>query len=142
MTTEQGNHGGGVRTPPGQTAQEQEPQEFKPDEPQADAILTANRTWPAYGLAIGEAIIALKQGHRVTRQGWNAAGMYLWLMPATRVQADWCREPRLKALAEENGGSIECLGSIRMYTADKKVLTGWLASQSDLLMEDWIDLGP
>jgi hypothetical protein len=43
----------------------------------------------------------------------------------------------LKEVAEANGGEIEALGSIRMMTADKKVLTGWLASQTDILAEDW-----
>lgn len=85
----------------------------------------------------GQAIEALKAGKLVTRPGWNGRGMYLWLLPAANVKAEWCREPHLKKVAEENGGSIEALGSIRMMTADKKVLTGWLASQSDVLAEDW-----
>lgn len=85
----------------------------------------------------GQAIEALKAGKLVTRSGWNGRGMYLWLLPAANVKAEWCREPHLKKVAEENGGSIEALGSIRMMTADKKVLTGWLASQSDMLAEDW-----
>lgn len=85
----------------------------------------------------GDAIAALKQGRRVCRQGWNDKGMYLWLLPAAMVKAEWCREPHLKAMAESNGGEIECLGSIRMMTADRKVLTGWLPSQSDILAEDW-----
>lgn len=63
--------------------------------------------------------------------------MWLWLMPASIVKAEWCREPGLKAMAEANGGEIECLGTIRMWTADKKILTGWLASQTDMLSEDW-----
>ena len=88
-------------------------------------------------LNFGEAIEALKRGQRVTRPGWNGRGMYLWLLPAAKVKAEWCREPHLKAVAEANGGEIEALGSIRMMTADKKVLTGWLASQSDMLSEDW-----
>ncbi len=88
-------------------------------------------------LNFGEAIEALKRGQRVTRSGWNGRGMYLWLLPAAKVKAEWCREPHLKAVAEANGGEIEALGSIRMMTADKKVLTGWLASQSDMLSEDW-----
>jgi len=37
---------------------------------------------------------------------------------------------------------VECLGSIRMLTADGKVLTGWLASQTDMLSEDWCILKP
>ena len=86
----------------------------------------------------GEAIAALKEGKKVARQGWNGKGMYLWLMPAAMVKAEWCKEPHLKTLAEENGGEIEALGSIRMLTADKKILTGWLASQTDILSEDWV----
>lgn len=89
------------------------------------------------GLTFGMAIEALKIGKRVCRAGWNRKGMYLWLLPAAHVKAEWCREPHLKAVAEANGGEIECLGSIRMMTADTKVLTGWLASQTDILCEDW-----
>lgn len=85
----------------------------------------------------GWAVIMLKAGRRVRRAGWNGKGMYLWLLPAASVKAEWCREPHLKAKAEANGGEIECLGSIRMMTADGKVLTGWLASQTDILAEDW-----
>lgn len=85
----------------------------------------------------GWAIRHLKNGRRVTRSGWNGRGMYLWLLPAAMVKSEWCREPHLKEVAETNGGEIECLGSIRMMTADQKVLTGWLASQTDMLAEDW-----
>lgn len=88
----------------------------------------------------GWAIKQLQNGSKVQRAGWNGKGMYLWLMPAAIVKAEWCREPHLKELAEANGGEIECLGSIRMKTADNKVLTGWLASQSDMLANDWSTL--
>lgn len=92
------------------------------------------------GLPFGHAVEALKKGHRVARSGWNGKGMYLWLLPAAEVKAEWCREPWLKTLAENNGGQIEALGSVRMLTADGKVLTGWLASQTDILAEDWVIL--
>lgn len=92
---------------------------------------------PTLNLTFGQALEALKTGRRVSRAGWNGKGMYLWLLPAAKVKAEWCREPHLKAVAEKNGGEIEALGSIRMMTADKKVLTGWLASQTDMLAEDW-----
>lgn len=88
-------------------------------------------------LTFGQAIHFLKIGRRVSRAGWNGKGMYLWLLPAAKVKAEWCREAHLKAVAEANGGEIEALGSIRMMTADRKVLTGWLASQTDILAEDW-----
>lgn len=91
-------------------------------------------------MTFGEAIELLKQGKKVAREGWNGKGMYLWLLPAAEVKAEWCKEPHLKKLAEANGGTIEAAGSIRMLTADKKILTGWLASQTDMLSEDWVEV--
>lgn len=89
----------------------------------------------------GDAIRALKEGHKVARQGWNGKGMFLWLKPATEVKSEWCKDPLLKQLANDNGGSIPALGTICMYTRDSSgrqaILTGWLASQSDMLLEDW-----
>ena len=85
----------------------------------------------------GYAIKALKAGYKVTRAGWNGKGMYLWLKPPTKVNAEFCKDPILKEVAQRNGGEIEALGTICMKTADNKVLTGWLASQTDMLAEDW-----
>lgn len=109
--------------------------------PSDDVPPTCHEAKRTYGLSFGDALRYLKAGMRVTRAGWNGRGMYLWLMPAAVVKAEWCREPHLKALAEQNGGEIECLGTIRMFTVNasgrRAVLTGWLASQSDMLEEDW-----
>jgi hypothetical protein len=44
----------------------------------------------------------------------------------------------VKELCDNNGGEIEALGTICMKTADNKILTGWLASQTDILSEDWL----
>lgn len=89
----------------------------------------------------GDAIRALKQGKRVTRRGWNGRGMFLYLKPATMVKAEWCHDPELKSLCEANGGELLALGTICMYTHDSTgrnaILTGWLASQVDILAEDW-----
>lgn len=86
----------------------------------------------------GEAIEALKQGKKVARKGWNGKGMYLWLKPAATIKAEWCKDPILKDIAEANGGEVEALGTICMKTADGKILAGWLASQTDMLLEDWV----
>jgi hypothetical protein len=84
---------------------------------------------------------ALKQGKKVTRKGWNGKGMFLWLKPQTVVFEDMCHDPVLRKLAHNNGGEILALGTICMFTHDstgrKAILTGWLASQSDMLLEDW-----
>lgn len=89
-------------------------------------------------LTFGEAIEALKQGKKVAREGWNGKGMFLWLKPATTIKSEWCKDPILKGIVDANGGETEALGTICMKTADGKVLTGWLASQTDMLLEDWV----
>ncbi len=91
-------------------------------------------------MTFGQAIEALKAGKKVTRRGWNGRGMYLWLLPAAELRREWCRDERLLECFGESDFLL-ALGSIRMYTHDstgrKAVLTGWLASQSDMLSEDW-----
>ena len=90
----------------------------------------------------GQAIEALKQGKRVARQGWNGKGMFLFLLPAGTVPTKAIHDPALREVIEQEigGETFEALGSIRMFTADKKILTGWLASQTDILSEDWVIL--
>lgn len=85
----------------------------------------------------GQAIEALKEGKKVTRHGWDGKNMFLWLKPATTLKYDFLRDPILKQVVEDNGGTMDALGTICMKTADNKVLTGWLASQTDMLSEDW-----
>ena len=94
---------------------------------------------PCDGMTFGMAIEAMKRGKKVARKGWNGKGMYLWLLPSAEVKKDWCRDERLiEVMADFGENVVQCLGSIRMLTADKKVLTGWLASQTDMLAEDWL----
>lgn len=92
----------------------------------------------------GEALELLKQGKKVSRNGWNGKGMFLWLKPATTIKSEWCKDTMLKTLVDENGGEMAALGTICMYTHDstgrKAILTGWLASQSDMLSEDWVEI--
>ncbi len=96
-------------------------------------------------MTFGQAIEALKHGKKVARAGWNGKGMFLWLKPATEIKTEWCIDPMLIDLCAQNGGAIQALGTICMFTHDstdrKAILTGWLASQSDMLLEDWYVVG-
>lgn len=89
----------------------------------------------------GQAVESLKSGRKVARKGWNGKGMFLWLKPFSMVKSEWCKDPMLKDIADRNGGEIEALGTICMKTADNKILTGWLASQTDILSCDWVLVG-
>lgn len=85
----------------------------------------------------GNALSQLKLGKKISRRGWNGKGMYLWLKPAITIKSEWCKDSMLKEIVDANGGETETLGTICMKTADNKILTGWLANQSDMLADDW-----
>lgn len=87
-------------------------------------------------LNFGGAIEALKAGKKVARKGWNGKGVYLWLLPENTIPKEWIKDPVLLEIIEDRD-KLPMLGCIRMKTATGEVLTGWLASQSDILSEDW-----
>lgn len=89
---------------------------------------------------IGWAVAQLKAGKAVQRSGWNGKGMFLFLLPAAdNLPTKIIHDENLRKVVElELGGeTFSALGSVRMFTADKKILTGWLCSQTDLLADDW-----
>lgn len=86
----------------------------------------------------GEAIAALKNHEKVARKGWNGKNMFLWLKMPAKINSEFCKDEVLKGIVDANGGTMEALGTICMKTADNKILTGWLASQTDMLSDDWI----
>lgn len=86
----------------------------------------------------GDAIRALKEGKRVARSGWNGKGMWLSFSPGCRsLRAEKFWAENNKRFAEESGGRITVLPCITMKTANNEILMGWLASQTDMLAEDW-----
>ena len=93
-------------------------------------------------MTFGQAIEALNRGEKVSRKGWNEKGMYLWKKPTFEITPEVCFDPKLKQAVIDNGGKLLGLPTICMYTHDssgrKAVLTGWLASQSDIFAEDWV----
>lgn len=84
----------------------------------------------------GDALAALKRGSRVSRAGWNGKGMWLTLSPGGVVDAEKLWAPANAAFARERGGTARVLPYITMKTADDCIVP-WLASQTDVLAEDW-----
>jgi hypothetical protein len=93
------------------------------------------------------ALIHLRSGKRIGRDGWNGRGMFVWLNPGS---ADL--ETRNEAIEEYDaliGGvgialfelgddnTVTRMPNLNMRAADGSTITGWLASQSDMLAEDW-----
>jgi len=80
----------------------------------------------------GEALTALKSGYRVSRDGWNGKGMFLFLVPGSTFTVN--RPPLLGIYPV--GTEVNYCPHIDMKTADNKIVP-WLASQTDVLADDW-----
>lgn len=83
----------------------------------------------------GKAIVALKEGRRVAREGWNGKGMFLFLVAGSNFVVN--REPLLSIMGE--GATVTYRPHIDMKDAEGKVVP-WLASQTDMLAEDWVEV--
>lgn len=90
------------------------------------------------GCSFSTALNALKDGARVAREGWNGRGMWLCLSPGGMVPAVNFWAPHNKAFAKvQPDQQAEVLPYITMKTADNKIVP-WLASQTDILSNDWV----
>jgi hypothetical protein len=86
-------------------------------------------------LNFGQAIEALKQGKKVAREGWNGKGMFLYYVPENKYPASRNTLNTLDGMFENN--MVPYGAYIAMKTAQNNVIP-WLASQTDMLSEDWV----
>ena len=82
----------------------------------------------------GAALEVLKDGGIVTRKGWNGKGMFLYYVP----KGDYLPVTEAATWAFK-GEPVPYGAYIAMKTASGNVVP-WLASQTDMLAEDWEDL--
>ena len=87
---------------------------------------------PTDCMNFGLAIEAAKKGAKITRRGWNGKGMFLYYVPEGRYPA---RTDAAKSIATEDG-KVDYGAYIAMKTAQGNVVP-WLASQTDILADDW-----
>lgn len=98
---------------------------------------------PVENMSFGLAIDALKSGKRVARAGWNGKGMWLSLsgpLGGRLIPSDafWSKNnAEYAAQQEQFNGHAMVLPCITMKTATGEILMGWLASQTDMLADDW-----
>lgn len=107
----------------------------------------------------GQAIEHVKAGGLVSRSGWNGKGMFIFMRPEDNLSVDFIIN-RVKSLPqsvkdyyiaqfahtakeEEAGKSpadvfICFTPYLCMKAADGTIVNGWLASQTDMLAEDWV----
>ena len=112
--------------------------EFYPCKPD---IFEATYDQAGSGFDFGIALCHLKSGEKVARKGWNGKGMWVALTPASSFEAAYAKyghAARHRAVELVEGrAEINLLPHIDMRTADGSMVVGWLASQTDMLADDW-----
>lgn len=90
----------------------------------------------------GDAIRHVKDGQRVAREGWNGKGMFVYLNRGSECGSEMCGShtggvPR-RLFDAGDFGTVTRMPNFNMRAADGSTVTGWLASQTDMLAEDWV----
>jgi hypothetical protein len=78
-------------------------------------------------MSFGEAIKALKQCRKVARRGWNGVGIFIKLQ--TPDEHSKMTQPYIY------------IDTLELVTTNHNAIRGrvpWLASQTDMLAEDWM----
>lgn len=97
-------------------------------------------------MSFGHAIEMAKAGYRIARKGWNGKNMWVVFMSgmslppySTQGTDRKVNDRTAKWIGEDT--PFESLPYFAMWTADQKWLPGWLASQTDMIANDWTVIG-
>ena len=96
--------------------------------------------------SFGVAIEAIKAGKQVARKWWNGKGMFIYLNHGSFNGTD--KEPEdgnynkvggvdISLFKKGDEGTVTRMPNINMKAADGSTVTGWLASQTDMLASGW-----
>lgn len=105
----------------------------------------------------GKALKSIKRGRCVARKGWNGKGMFIFLRPADELHVGFvakdikslpqsvkdyyyqdCIDADGNPLKLEKDDTVKFTAYLCMKAADGSIVNGWLASQTDMLAEDWV----
>lgn len=87
---------------------------------------------PTGGMNFGLALEAAKKGERIARAGWNGKGQ--WVELGKNIYYQHEDDPALMASHYDIGSHA------LVFCGTRGRQVGWLASQSDMLAEDWMVL--
>lgn len=82
------------------------------------------------GMSFGLAIEAVKMGKKIARAGWNGKNQYVEL--GIDFQYTTCVDEKTIARHEDIGSTA------LVFVGTRGRQVGWLASQADMLADDWV----
>ncbi len=108
------------------------------------------------GISFGAALEVVKAGGTAARLGWNGKEMFIFERPADELEVGFIID-KVKSLpqsvknffkakdekeapGEQGLTKVKFTAYLCMKAADGTIVNGWLASQTDMLSNDWIIL--
>ena len=95
-------------------------------------------------MKFGEAIEHARMGKKIAREGWNGKGMYVYVTMGRLIPLDkWVAKMPSQELTEieKEKGYVNIMPHLDMMSARGERIIGWLASQMDMLADDWYVVG-
>lgn len=112
-------------------------------------------------MSFGAALEVAKNGGLIARQGWNGKGMFVFMRPADELHVymvidkvkslpQSVKDYYLRYVTNDSGSRIypadendkvKFTAYLCMKAADGTIVNGWLASQTDMLSNDWVVFG-
>lgn len=87
------------------------------------------------------ALIAVKEGHRIARAGWNGKDQWVSMTAGVLgLKAEKFWNKHNKNFAEQNGGRANVVPILTLKNAQDSIVMGWTPSSGDLFAQDWIVL--
>ena len=91
------------------------------------------------------ALVAIKEGKRVVRAGWNGKDQWVALSgpcePREVLEVSFWSE-HSRAFAISQGGTAKVAPGLLLKNAQDQIVMGWVPSTGDLLATDWYILPP
>lgn len=91
-------------------------------------------------MRFGEALAHARKGRKIAREGWNGKNMYVYMKPGRIIPLEMWKATmpsERPTQAEKKKGYVVVLPHLDMMNADGERVIGWLASQMDLMIDDW-----
>jgi hypothetical protein len=96
------------------------------------------------GMTFGGALEMMKMGFKVARKGWNGKGMFIYMQDGSYPYFHQLKkdvQEKLTGPYVDPYGSVHVCPHIDMKAADGSLVIGWLASQEDMLADDYYVVG-
>lgn len=113
----------------------QDGSEFEKEEPLTEPKVKAAEKLPEPdGFSFGTALVKVKAGGRCARKGWNGKDQYITLGQHISYETNYKGEKEIFAYHRDIGSAAI------VFVGTRGEQVGWLASQADMLAEDWYEV--